>query len=707
MVLVIPSALEIIFSTSLIFTNRGSGRRHLLLTAEGWLYLTLTILDLISHILPAARDNLRTFEIMDIVVAAMSSLPILLYTAFLFLFTNAELLESLPSRFRKIAKPLLLFFIPAIIMLNELASLFGITRRANDAGIFIGFKSDRDRDLWTFFTSITLALFTVYQAINFCLVFFRLVNALRGQRDFEASSSDQAYLFRGICWISGGLKLGVIETVVGFAHTGFSGALIRRVFRCLARACLCIGVANGLDTVEDFAQFQAEYRRPGNKNEKRGDSHFRTLISNPQLGTFRQLSPSATEFHVMPRALGRGIGPRATSGLSGMNEMNSLKTQLPAQRVTIDFAQGAPSLNMRPFSSLDISSPITLVTSRHGVDGSSSGGNSTSSSNNSVRSRSSGMGPRGSIPDSFLPQTLSAEASTDSLHAVHELVPQFPALPPRAVIEQNSSIPVPRRRSKRKVSGLVPWPEMDEEFSTDRRTPVASPLQSRSTRNYSLPLSIETADSDGYTFASTPRITIRSDLSTQQTTPATDVPSIYEPDVGKTRDEVHRRSLLRPRNISSQWLESSTTEGVERYRRPSTVSFISSPTVIPPHTQHYKRDSNISRTHSLYEETDIVLRRSLNSGEDPFVGERYKEQLSSSSVTQIKGVGKMTRRYTPTPVWGETRGSIYIEPIMIPPKTTRISNVQIIQGDDDGRDFTSSGRASTDRRMSNSEVLII
>ncbi len=42
-----------------------------------------------------------------------------------------------------------------------------------------------------------------------------------------------------------GLKLGAIETVVGFAHTSFSGALIRRVLRLLARACLCIGVVKG------------------------------------------------------------------------------------------------------------------------------------------------------------------------------------------------------------------------------------------------------------------------------------------------------------------------------------------------------------------------------------------------------------------------------------------------------------------------------
>ncbi|KAK0480051.1 hypothetical protein IW261DRAFT_109015 [Armillaria novae-zelandiae] len=671
-VLVIPSVVEVIFSTSLIYTNRGAGRRHLLLTVEGWSYLTLAILDLISHILPAVRDNIRTFESMDVIVGAASSLPILFYTTFLFLFTQAELFESLPSRFRKIARPLLLFFIPAIIILNELASLLNITRRATDTGsIFIGFRTDRDHDLWTFFTSITLSLFTIYQAISFCLAFFRLVNALRGQRNLETSSSDQAYLFRGIGWVSGGLKLGVVETIVGFAHTSFSGALIRRVLRLLARACLCIGVVKGLDTVENFVMFRAENRFLGERKEKHGDSRFRPLISNPQPNTFRQLSPSATEFHTATRVLGRGIAPRATSGLPGMHQLASFKTEPPAQRVTVHYTQGTPLLHMRRFSSLEIASPNASINSQPGANESSAGDDSTPSSTNSR------TGLRGSI----LPGTLSAaaESSGDSLHAVHELTSQFPALPPRALVERNSMISTPRGKSRRKDSGLVPWPETEEEFSTERRTPIPSPLRSRSMRNYSIPLSLQTTDSDGYTFTSTPGITVReSEPSTQQTTPTT---SVYDPDKGKTQDELHRRSLLRPQNVPSQWLESSTSGVVERYRRPSAMSFVASPTAIPP---HMRRDSDASKTRSLYDETDAVP----NSGKDPFVSEMNRKR---SSVARIKSVGKVNRRYTPTPVWGETRGSIYIEPIMIPPKAAGISNVQIIQGDEgDGRDFATS-----------------
>lgn len=111
--------------------------------------------------------------------------------------------------------------------------------------IFIGFKNDRDHDVWQFFTSMTLALHTAYQAINFSFAFFRLVKAFLNQRDLEAASSDQGYLFKGTGWISGGLKLGAIETVIGFAHAGFGGAITRRILRLLSHACLSIGVVKG------------------------------------------------------------------------------------------------------------------------------------------------------------------------------------------------------------------------------------------------------------------------------------------------------------------------------------------------------------------------------------------------------------------------------------------------------------------------------
>lgn len=74
-VLIIPTALEVIFSTTLIFTNWYSGRRFLLITAEGWIYFALALLDLLSHTIPAVRDSLGIFRIIDITIGTFLFLP--------------------------------------------------------------------------------------------------------------------------------------------------------------------------------------------------------------------------------------------------------------------------------------------------------------------------------------------------------------------------------------------------------------------------------------------------------------------------------------------------------------------------------------------------------------------------------------------------------------------------------------------------------
>lgn len=73
--------------------------------------------------------------------------------------------------------------------------------------VAIGFSDGRDQTLWTFFTSLTLALLTAYQAINFCLAFFRVVRAILDQRRIEVTATDETHLFRGTAWISAALKL--------------------------------------------------------------------------------------------------------------------------------------------------------------------------------------------------------------------------------------------------------------------------------------------------------------------------------------------------------------------------------------------------------------------------------------------------------------------------------------------------------------------
>lgn len=71
------------------------------------------------------------------------------------------------------------------------------------------------------------------------------MRAFLDQRRIETTSSDDLHPLKGTGWITGGLKLGAIETVVGFAGGGFGGTLTRRILRMLARAFLCIGVSKG------------------------------------------------------------------------------------------------------------------------------------------------------------------------------------------------------------------------------------------------------------------------------------------------------------------------------------------------------------------------------------------------------------------------------------------------------------------------------
>jgi len=83
---IIPTVLQFIFSTALLFVNWNGGRcvplhiikfgpdtifrRYLLLTAEGWIYLILSGIELFSEVVPAVRDNLSLFRGFDLGLGA-------------------------------------------------------------------------------------------------------------------------------------------------------------------------------------------------------------------------------------------------------------------------------------------------------------------------------------------------------------------------------------------------------------------------------------------------------------------------------------------------------------------------------------------------------------------------------------------------------------------------------------------------------------
>lgn len=352
-ILFIPTALEVIFSILLIFVNWGNGRRHLLITAEGCVYAALALVDLLSHILPAAQKDLNIFRALDRFLGVASFLPIFFYTFFLYLFTQAELLETLPSRLRKFATLFLVLFIPVIVTINEVSSFIGIAYRMTPTPedssnhMNIGFIDSRQETLWTFFSSVTLALLAGYQTTASFFTFLRLVHAILNKKRIETSYMDAAHLLRGLPWLSAALKLGSIETVVGFAGGQFGVAFTRRMLRFLSRACLCIGLVKGVDTVIDFRAVEFEIKPTGGHKKEFRRSRLRQFISNPRLSTFRQLSPTATAFHSAPRGADNfytGVGPPGMSQSSGMQK---------PQRVTIHYANGTPVLQVR-FSALNL-----------------------------------------------------------------------------------------------------------------------------------------------------------------------------------------------------------------------------------------------------------------------------------------------------------------------------------------------------------------
>src|SRR5258708_17952725 len=152
-------------------------------------------------------------------------------------------------------------------------------------------------------------MLTAYQATVFSLTFFRLIWILvqqrRGQYDTRVG---------GIGWISGGLKLGALEAIIGFAGGRFEISMTRRVLRFMGRACLCIGAIIGyvirvhivallmchsVDPVtEDTERSYDNLEGPKMKASRRQTNRsLRMMISDPRFSTFQELSPMATGFH--------------------------------------------------------------------------------------------------------------------------------------------------------------------------------------------------------------------------------------------------------------------------------------------------------------------------------------------------------------------------------------------------------------------------
>ncbi|KAF9078350.1 hypothetical protein BDP27DRAFT_6215 [Rhodocollybia butyracea] len=679
--LFIPTCVEVLFTTSLIFRTWSSGRWRLFLILEGWVYFALALLELLSHIIPAVRDQLDVFKPIDIILGILSSLPLLLYTIFLCFFTCTKLLDAVPFRLRKFGKFMLILLIPVLLALNEVSSFIGITHRR--------FSSPQNKTLWTIFTDFDLGFITGYQALSFFFAFLRLAKAFLEQQRIESSDSDEALLFRGTAWVALGIKLGAIESAIGFVPSRFGLVLARRILRALGRGSLVIGVFKGLDVSENFQIVREEILAGKQERSFRG-SRIRPLISNPRLSTFQTFSPEPTRngnaVDVYPEKESRAI----------------FRTPMtPGQRVTVHFdaASGrAPTLQMR-FSALDMPSPAEIVESvrtRPASEWLSNAPSRRSSyyANSTMTRHTIAMPP---LPPSNLlgmsevePQARpmvndyafahsrnvsnltansgfrdSVNSSTYSIG--RDLASRFPGLPPRVTnssqpqaAQMDSMYVVPEaalskstlshsnsfRRKPAPRASVVLAPTTIDPFSDEETTGVDLPTPLGATEHANqMSMALSTAPTTDTVFTR-PRSFQSSSYFTTPTTAQTD-PFKYDterrrgriselPSVDESPNQNHSRGKSME-TLDISWLQRPVSEDYEAYSE------------------------------------EAIVQRALRT--------KISGQRRSRSAPRIKSIGKAPRRYTPSlTTTGHTRESIYIEPIIIPSSQYGIPNVELEQG---------------------------
>ncbi|KZT08137.1 uncharacterized protein LAESUDRAFT_77405 [Laetiporus sulphureus 93-53] len=326
-------------------------RQHVLLTSEGLAYFSIALLDFLVHVIPAVDRSLGVFKPLDILTGAASSIPLLLYTLFLYFFTASDFIPTLPEHFRIVARYSLLFLIPEIIAANELASFVSISYRIFGNTVEVGFV---DQATHIGFDSLTLGLLIVFQMIVFTIAFYRLEKAFENRRNIKVANRTgngaalKAHLFNGLGWIVAGTLLGSIESMVGLAEGGFALALTRRILRLLGHSSLIIGVFNGMDTVEDFHIFKLE------AGQQRRRSRLLALISSPRQSTFYKVSGYQLDTET-GRPVAQAIRNRLSSATSDIVE--------ELRSISIRFQPGAtPRSSVRATEDAGGSSGFTYIT---------------------------------------------------------------------------------------------------------------------------------------------------------------------------------------------------------------------------------------------------------------------------------------------------------------------------------------------------------
>jgi len=95
--LIVPPTIEAIISTLFIYLYSGPCRwAQILLVVDTLLYFTWALLDMVSHVAPAARNSLSVFEVLNVFVGAVSFTPILVYSIYVYRLSFRDFIPTLP-----------------------------------------------------------------------------------------------------------------------------------------------------------------------------------------------------------------------------------------------------------------------------------------------------------------------------------------------------------------------------------------------------------------------------------------------------------------------------------------------------------------------------------------------------------------------------------------------------------------------------------
>lgn len=287
--------------------------------------------------------------------------------------------------------------------------------------------------LWLNLSRLSLALYATIQILFFFLAFYRLIGAFRGQQRIE-STLDKHHRFNGIGWITVGIMLGVIESIVGFATGGFAVPLSRRILRLTARSSLIIGVLKGWVKSASFYSTRSY-------SIHRVDSHETFEYLANKLPTWRRsMSLSSSNSWMVNRRFSRQASQRSHPSQEPSPTEKVVKGITGGQRVTVHYGTDqAPFLQIR-FSTLNFPEPAVVA------------------DDNGVQSRTrSSLDPCDDLSQMYADQNTSAEIPTsrrhfkgnamresgytisDNMSLVRELSLRFP-LPPRVTGKYRGSI---------------------------------------------------------------------------------------------------------------------------------------------------------------------------------------------------------------------------------------------------------------------------